>query len=82
MFAYNISIRFDFRHTGHQVIEHERQKIHDLKKKSHDEARTQYLRSTQQTTEKATELTASPQQTPPTKLPHAPLNAKWVWVSV
>lgn len=34
--------------TGHQVIEHERQKIYDLKKKSHDEARTQYLLSTQQ----------------------------------
>ncbi|XP_032307812.1 uncharacterized protein LOC6505223 isoform X1 [Drosophila ananassae] len=33
---------------GHQVIEHERQKIYDLKKKSHDEARTQYLLSTQQ----------------------------------
>ncbi|KAH8411626.1 hypothetical protein KR215_007694 [Drosophila sulfurigaster] len=51
---------------GHQVIEHERQKIYDLKKKSHDEARTQYLRSTQQTT---TEAPQSPQ------LPHAPLNA-------
>ncbi|XP_017030557.1 pleckstrin homology-like domain family B member 1 isoform X2 [Drosophila kikkawai] len=33
---------------GHQVIEHERQKMYDLKKKSHDEARTQYLLSTQQ----------------------------------
>ncbi|KAH8284254.1 hypothetical protein KR044_001225 [Drosophila immigrans] len=50
---------------GHQVIEHERQKIYDLKKKSHDEARTQYLRSTQQTT-------AAPQSP---QLPHAPLNA-------
>lgn len=39
--------------TGHQVIEHERQKIYDLKKKSHDEARTQYLLSTQQTLENA-----------------------------
>ncbi|KAH8373239.1 hypothetical protein KR009_008037 [Drosophila setifemur] len=36
---------------GHQVIEHERQKIYDLKKKSHDEARTQYLLSTQQSME-------------------------------
>ncbi|XP_050746339.1 pleckstrin homology-like domain family B member 1 isoform X2 [Drosophila biarmipes] len=36
---------------GHQVIEHERQKMYDLKKKSHDEARTQYLLSTQQSVE-------------------------------
>ncbi|XP_037727465.1 uncharacterized protein LOC119558221 isoform X2 [Drosophila subpulchrella] len=36
---------------GHQVIEHERQKMYDLKKKSHDEARTQYLLSTQQSME-------------------------------
>ncbi|KAH8289771.1 hypothetical protein KR054_010780 [Drosophila jambulina] len=37
---------------GHQVIEHERQKMYDLKKKSHDEARTQYLLSTQHSMEK------------------------------
>ncbi|XP_068159882.1 LOW QUALITY PROTEIN: pleckstrin homology-like domain family B member 1 [Drosophila tropicalis] len=36
---------------GHQVIEHERQKMYDLKKKSHDEARTQYLLSTQHSME-------------------------------
>lgn len=46
--------------TGHQVIEHERQKIYDLKKKSHDEARTQYLLSTQQTLETA--AAAEPQE--------------------
>ncbi|XP_030566236.1 pleckstrin homology-like domain family B member 1 isoform X1 [Drosophila novamexicana] len=51
---------------GHQVIEHERQKMYDLKKKSHDEARTQYLLSTQQTTEPTIEA-------PPTQ--HAPVNA-------
>ncbi|KAH8266728.1 hypothetical protein KR018_000774, partial [Drosophila ironensis] len=33
---------------GHQVIEHERQKMCDLKKKSHDEARIQYMLSIQQ----------------------------------
>ncbi|XP_017852921.1 pleckstrin homology-like domain family B member 1 isoform X1 [Drosophila busckii] len=42
---------------GHQVIEHERQKIYDLKKKSHDEARTQYLLSTQTTTTTTTPTT-------------------------
>ncbi|EDW27542.1 GL20220 [Drosophila persimilis] len=36
---------------GHQVIEHERQKMYDLKKKCHAEARTQYLLSTQQSME-------------------------------
>ncbi|KAH8366404.1 hypothetical protein KR084_004319 [Drosophila pseudotakahashii] len=41
---------------GHQVIEHERQKMYDLKKKSHDEARTQYLLSTQQSMEQQQQL--------------------------
>ncbi|EDX02566.1 pleckstrin homology-like domain family B member 1 isoform X1 [Drosophila yakuba] len=41
---------------GHQVIEHERQKMYDLKKKSHDEARTQYLLSTQQSMEQQRQL--------------------------
>ncbi|BFG01180.1 myb-like protein P [Drosophila madeirensis] len=36
---------------GHQVIEHERQKMYDLKKKCHAEARTQYLLSTQHSME-------------------------------
>ncbi|KAM8720557.1 hypothetical protein ACLKA7_006577 [Drosophila subpalustris] len=71
---------------GHQVIEHERQKIYDLKKKSHDEARTQYLRSTQQTAETATATTTTtttvtemapqqPEQQSPAPAAHAPLNA-------
>lgn len=30
-------------HSGSHVIEHERQKMSELKKKSHDEARAQYL---------------------------------------
>lgn len=29
--------------AGHHVIEHERQKMNDLKKKIHSEARAQYL---------------------------------------
>lgn len=32
---------------GSHVIEHERQKMHELKKKSHDEARAQYMQQSQ-----------------------------------
>ncbi|XP_030378728.1 pleckstrin homology-like domain family B member 1 isoform X1 [Scaptodrosophila lebanonensis] len=51
---------------GHQVIEHERQKICDLKKKSHDEARTQYLLYTLSGQSSSSSASSSP-PTPPTQ---------------
>lgn len=39
----NLFLLMDFSFAGSHVIEHERQKMSELKKKSHDEARAQYL---------------------------------------